>query len=80
MVTPKSEEEGLDSYTNLMEAGYGKVWNVYGEEGRKSVLRNVTTLHDLCERIINSDSRFKNKTSIHWFMLALLNKVKVKGI
>ena len=35
-------------------------------------------LHDLCERIINSDSRFKNKTSIHWFMLALLNKVKVK--
>ncbi|KGQ88478.1 hypothetical protein MG1_04732 [Candida albicans GC75] len=59
---PKSEEEGLDSYTNLMEAGYGKVWNVYGEEGRKKVFYGMLPLlHDSCERIINSDSRFKNK-------------------
>lgn len=59
---PQSEQDGLDSYNNLMEAGYGKVWNLYGEEGRKKVFYGMLPLlHDLCERIMNNDSRFKNK-------------------
>ncbi|EMG50204.1 hypothetical protein G210_4768 [Candida maltosa Xu316] len=59
---PDSEHEGLDSYNNLMESGYGKVWNMYGEEGRKKVFYGMLPLlHDSAERIISTDSRFKNK-------------------
>lgn len=59
---PQSCDDGLDSYNTLMEAGYDKVWNLFGEEGRKKIFYGMLPLlHDLCERIMNSDSRFKNK-------------------
>ncbi|KAI3402494.2 hypothetical protein KGF56_004735 [Candida oxycetoniae] len=59
---PESEEQGLNSFNNLMEAGYGKVWNMFGPEGRKKVFYGMLPLlHDSCERIINGDLRFKGK-------------------
>ncbi|RCK57740.1 hypothetical protein Cantr_06786 [Candida viswanathii] len=59
---PESEQNGLDSYNTLMEAGYGKVWNLYGEEGRRKVFYGMLPLlHELCERIVSHDSRFRNK-------------------
>ena len=59
---PKSEEEGLDSYTNLMEAGYGKVWNVYGEEGRKKCFTECYHFYMICVNellIVILDSKIK---------------------
>ncbi|KAG7663884.1 uncharacterized protein J8A68_002572 [[Candida] subhashii] len=59
---PDSEERGLNSFPTLMEAGYGKLWNAIGEDGREKVFHGMLPLlHDSCERIINTDSRFKNK-------------------
>ncbi|EGW30451.1 uncharacterized protein SPAPADRAFT_143158 [Spathaspora passalidarum NRRL Y-27907] len=59
---PESVHQGLDSFGTLMESGYDKVWQVFGEEGRQKVFYGMLPLlHDSCERIINNDSRFKNK-------------------
>ncbi|CAK9440100.1 uncharacterized protein LODBEIA_P42000 [Lodderomyces beijingensis] len=60
--TPDSEARGLDSFTNLMEAGYGKVWNLSGAEGREKIFNGMwPLLHDSCERITHGDVRFRGK-------------------
>ncbi|RLV96562.1 hypothetical protein JA1_000134 [Spathaspora sp. JA1] len=59
---PDSHERGLDSFGTLMESGYDKVWQVFGEQGRQKVFYGMLPLlHDSCERILNTDSRFKSK-------------------
>lgn len=59
---PDSEDRGLNSFSTFMEAGYGKLWQVIGDEGREKVFNGMLPLlHDSCERILNTDSRFKNK-------------------
>lgn len=59
---PDSHERGLDSFTTLMESGYGTLWNMGCEKTRNKVFYGMLPLlHDSCERILSSDSRFKNK-------------------
>ena len=59
---PKSVEQGLDSFSTLMEAGYDKVWRLAGPEGRDKIFKGMLPLlHDSCERIVHNDARFKGK-------------------
>lgn len=59
---PSSHHDGLDSFATLMESGYDKVWELFGEEGRDKVFYGMLPLlHESCDRIIANDSRFKKK-------------------
>ncbi|KAK6203318.1 uncharacterized protein RJT21DRAFT_119462 [Scheffersomyces amazonensis] len=76
--TPTSVERGLDSFGTLMQSGYDKVWNMFGEEGREKVFYGMLPLlHDSCERILNNDSRFRHKGV--WTLVYLGSTIKARG-
>lgn len=78
--TPKSAEEGLDELNNMLEAGYGKVWDMFGEEGRQKVFYGMLPLlHDSCERIIESDSRFASKKVFVLVYIGSTERARGKG-
>lgn len=59
---PRSVEDGLDSFVNLMEAGYSELWELSGKEGQEKIFKGMLPLlHDTCERILTSDPRFLEK-------------------
>ncbi|KAI5964435.1 hypothetical protein KGF57_000927 [Candida theae] len=60
--TPTSCEQGLDSFSHLMESGYDKVWDVFGIEGRDKVFQGLLPLlHDSFDRIMTHDRSFRGK-------------------
>lgn len=60
--TPTSLEEGLEDFAVLMESGYGKLWDIAGDEGRHKIFKGMLPLlHDTCEKILNTDAKFKGK-------------------
>ncbi|KAK6458171.1 uncharacterized protein RJT20DRAFT_126118 [Scheffersomyces xylosifermentans] len=76
--TPTSVENGLDSFGVLMESGYDKVWQMFGEIGREKVFYGMLPLlHDSCERILSTDSRFRNKGV--WTLVYLGSTVAARG-
>lgn len=76
---PTSEKEGLDSFFNLMEAGYGDVWQVYGDAGRDKVFKGMLPLlHDSCERILDVPL-FRGKGVFTLVYLGSLEKARGKG-
>lgn len=78
--TDKSEEEGLDSFVNLMESGYGKLWDQVGEEGRDKIFRGMLPLlHDTAQRILSTDSRFKGKGVYTLVYLGSVARARGKG-
>lgn len=78
--TPYSIEEGLDSFNNLMESGYGDVWKMYGETGREKVFYGMLPLlHDTCERILDTDLRFKDKNLYTLVYLGSCDRARGKG-
>lgn len=78
--SPDSLEKGLDSFTNFMEAGYGKVWDMNNDEGRQKIFYGMLPLlHDTCERILGTDSRFKDKNIFTLVYLGSLESARGKG-
>lgn len=76
--TPTSVHDGLDSFGVLMESGYNKVWDLFGEIGREKVFYGMLPLlHDSCERILTNDSRFRNKGV--WTLVYLGSTVEARG-
>ena len=77
---PNSFKIGLDSFANLMEAGYGKVWDLNNKQGRQKVFHQMLPLlHDTCERISDTDSRFKDKGVFTLVYLGSLESARGKG-
>lgn len=59
---PTSVDEGIESFDTLMEAGYGKLWEMSSELGRDKIFNGMLPLlHDTCEEILSTDSRFIGK-------------------
>lgn len=59
---PDSVERGLESFSTLMESGYGKVWNLGCEGSRNKVFNGLLPLLEHTnERIVTTDPRFKGK-------------------
>lgn len=78
--TPTSIVDGLDSFDNLMYAGYGKLWEQVGEEGREKIFRGMLPLlHDTAERILSTDSRFKGKGVYTLVYLGSVASARGKG-
>lgn len=77
---PDSHERGLDSFANLMESGYDRVWNMGCEKTRNKVFYGMLPLlHDSCERILSSDSRFRNKGVYTLVYLGSTTRAQGKG-
>ncbi|EGV62042.1 hypothetical protein CANTEDRAFT_99133 [Yamadazyma tenuis ATCC 10573] len=77
---PDSIEKGLESFSTLMKSGYGKVWEIYGEEGRFKVFDGMLPLlHDTCERILTTDSRFHKKKLFTLVYLGSTEAARGKG-
>ena len=77
---PKSVEEGLDSFANLMEAGYGTLWEMSGKKGQEKIFKGMLPLlHDTCERILTSDKRFSAKDVYTLVYLGSEEKARGKG-
>lgn len=78
--TPTSEVDGLDSFANLMDAGYHKLWEMAGEEGREKIFKGMLPLlHDTAERILTSDSRFMDKSVYTLVYLGSVASARGKG-
>lgn len=78
--TPASLRTGLDSFSNLMEAGYGRLWEINNEEGRQKIFNGMLPLlHDTCEKILETDSRFRNKGVYTLVYLGSLESARGKG-
>ncbi|KAK6466078.1 hypothetical protein DFJ63DRAFT_311156 [Scheffersomyces coipomensis] len=76
--TPTSVERGLDSFGNLMQSGYDKVWNLFGDEGRDKIFYGMLPLlHDSCERILTNDSRLRHKGV--WTLVYLGSTLQARG-
>lgn len=59
---PDSIDKGLESFSTLMRSGYDQVWSTIGEEGRSKVFDGMLPLlHDSCEKVMTTDSRFIGK-------------------
>lgn len=77
---PDSVDEGLDSFLNLMEAGYGHVWEIAGDQGREKIFEKMLPLlHDTCERILATDLRFNSKRIYTLVYVGSLEKARGKG-
>lgn len=77
---PDSIERGLESFSTLMKSGYDVVWNIYGDEGRAKIFDGMLPLlHDSCERILASDSRFHNKKLFTLVYLGSTKAARGKG-
>ncbi|KAG5419807.1 hypothetical protein I9W82_001687 [Candida metapsilosis] len=60
--TPTSSQQGLESFSHLMESGYDKVWDLFGVDGRDKVFQGLMPLlHDSFDRITGTDKRFRGK-------------------
>ncbi|CAI5760724.1 unnamed protein product [Candida verbasci] len=60
--TPESSKNGLESFNNLMESGYGQLWEMFDRNTINKVFYGMLPLlHNSFDRIISSDSRFRNK-------------------
>lgn len=77
---PTSVERGLDSFSNLMEAGYGKLWHLAGPEGREKIFEGMLPLlHTTFERILETDNRFKGKGIYTLVYLGSVASARGKG-
>lgn len=78
--TPTSGEEGLDSFANLMEAGYDKLWHIAGDEGREKIFKGMLPLlHDTFHRIMTTDPKFMNKGCYTLVYLGSVAAARGKG-
>lgn len=78
--TPTSGDDGLDSFANLMDAGYHKLWEIAGEEGRHKIFKGMLPLlHDTAERILSTDARFKGKDCFTLVYLGSVASARGKG-
>lgn len=78
--TNTSDEEGLDSFVNLMESGYGELWNQVGEAGREKIFKGMLPLlHHTATRIMSTDPRFKGKGVYTLVYLGSVASARGKG-
>lgn len=78
--TPESEEEGLEDFATMSEAGYNKVWDLYGPGGRDKIFRGLLPLlHNAAHRILGSDSRFSDKDVYTLVYVGSTAKAQGKG-
>ncbi|OBA24214.1 hypothetical protein METBIDRAFT_30541 [Metschnikowia bicuspidata var. bicuspidata NRRL YB-4993] len=76
---PTSARDGLDSFANLMEAGYSELWQLSGNEGQEKIFKGMLPLlHDSCERIL-SNGRFRGKAVYTLVYLGSEEKARGKG-
>lgn len=77
---PDSIGQGLDSFTTLMESGYGKLWNSTDEITREKVFHGMLPLlHDTFEHIISNDTRFRGKGAFTLVYLGSTKNARGKG-
>lgn len=77
---PNSVEDGLDSFSNLMDAGYDKLWHICGKEGQDKIFRGMMPLlHDTCERIFTTDKNLIGKSVFTLVYMGSLDKARGKG-
>lgn len=77
---PKSAEDGLDSFANLMDSGYDKLWHVCGPEGQDKIFRGMMPLlHDTCHRIFETDKNLIGKDVYTLVYMGSLAKARGKG-
>lgn len=77
---PRSAEEGLDSFANLMDAGYDHLWHICGKEGQDKIFRGMMPLlHDTCHRIFTTDKRLFNKDVFTLVYMGSVAKARGKG-
>lgn len=78
--TPTSCDDGLDSFANLMDAGYHKLWEICGDEGRDKIFKGMLPLlHDTAERILSTDTRFVDKNVFTLVYLGSVASARGKG-
>lgn len=77
---PKSVENGLDSFANLMDSGYDKLWHICGPEGQDKIFRGMMPLlHDTCDRIFSTDKNLIGKDVYTLVYMGSLAKARGKG-
>lgn len=78
--TPTSIDEGLEEFTTLMEAGYGRLWDIAGNAGRDKIFKGMLPLlHDTCMKIMDTDSRFRGKGVFTLVYLGSVASARGKG-
>lgn len=78
--TPTSVDEGLDDFPTLMDAGYGKLWEMSGKEGQEKIFKGMLPLlHDSFNHIMATDSRFADKGVYTLVYLGSLASARGKG-
>lgn len=78
--TPESEEDGLEDFATMCEAGYNKVWDLYGPGGRDKIFRGLLPLlHGAAHRILGSDSRISDKDVYTLVYVGSTAKAQGKG-
>ncbi|CAN3370827.1 hypothetical protein DICA3_F35850 [Diutina catenulata] len=77
--TPTSEAEGLYSFENMMESGFGHLYDRLSEHGRTKIFKGLLPLlHDSCERILNQP-RFATKKCWTLVYVGSLARSRGKG-
>lgn len=77
---PTSEEDGIDSFANLMDAGYDKLWELAGPDGQDKIFKGMLPLlHDTCARIMASDARFRGRGVYTLVYLGSVESARGKG-
>lgn len=78
--TPESEDGGLDDFATMCEAGYNKVWDLYGPGGRDKIFKGLLPLlHGAAHRILDSDPRFSDKDVYTLVYVGSTAKAQGKG-
>lgn len=77
---PNSVNDGLESFSNLMDAGYDKLWHLCGKEGQDKIFRGMMPLlHDTCDRIFATDRSLAGKGVYTLVYMGSLAKARGKG-
>lgn len=78
--TPTSEEEGLYSFSNLMDSSFDELYSICDDESREKIFNGLLPLlHDSFDEIMNNDSRFHKKNVWTLVYLGLLASARGKG-
>lgn len=77
---PSSGSDGLDSFATLMEAGYGRLWDLVGKEGHTKIFKGMLPLlHHTFEHVMATDARFQGKGVYTLVYLGSVQRARGKG-
>lgn len=77
---PDSRDRGLESFSNMMQSGFGTLWETLDNQGRDKVFDGLLPLlHNTCEEIMLTDPRFWNKNVYTLVYLGSVERARGKG-